>query len=489
MTLSRWMGGFIFLYDAFGSSSSRMPLHAQLRASLLIALLYFASRTISAQSSPDTANSSMQRDFQAAMAAEDRGDLDRAQAVLSALRTHHPGIFEIDESLGLLYAKREDYTHALPALQSAVREQPSSDVAHANLGAVYSKLNRSSEALIEFQAAARLNPGNVETQQSLGQLWMDAHKLERAEEAFCAAMRLRPDDSDLLLTCAQALNDAGQTDQASQTIAKLAGVDQSAPAQSLWGDIAEKQGAFQQAAQHYARAAEIDPSEANAWALGVEFLRHWTFDAAIREFEAAVARFPPSIRMRLGLGAAYFGNGNYDKAIPVFADLLDTDSNNGLYAEMLGLSCNAVMQQAKPRCSSLMAYAQSHPQDAKVSTYAAATFLARPVTDEERNTARKLLESAMAADPKLADAAYEMAVLKQNDSDWAGSIPDLERAVALKPDFARAHYRLSLAYLRSGRKQEGKAQMELQKKYAMQQEEDLDHRLRQITTFIVDVHN
>ena len=431
----------------------------------------------------------MQRDFQAAMAAQDSGDLDRAQAILSQLRAHHPGIFEIDESLGLLHASREEYSQALPMLQAAVREQPSSDLAHANLGAAYFKLHRNPEALSEFQAAARINPHNAETQQSLGQLWMDNRKPERAAEAFCAAMQQKPRDPGLLLNCAQALNDAGQPAQASGTIARLAGVDQSAPAQSLWGDIAEKQGEFQQAAQHYARAAAIDPSEANAWAVGVEFLRHWTFDAAIREFEAAVPRFPQSIRMRLGLGAAYFGNGNYDKAIPVFADLLDTDLNNGLYAEMLGLSCNAVKQQAKPRCSSLLAYAQSHPRDAKASTYAAATFLARPLTDEEQKTARKMLESAIAADPKLPDAVYEMAVLKQNESDWAGSIPDLERAVALKPDFAQAHYRLSLAYWRSGRKRQAEAQMDLEKKYAKQQEDDLDHRLRQITTFIVDVHN
>jgi len=79
--------------------------------------------------------------------------------------------------------------------------------------------------------------------------------------------------------------------------------------------------------------------------------------------------------------------------------------------------------------------------------------------------------------------------LKQNQADWAGSIANLEAAVALKPDYAQAHYRLALAYWRSGRKQEGQAEMELQKEYAKQQQRDLDQRLRQITTFLVDVHN
>lgn len=452
-------------------------------------LLYFASPAVNSQPPPTQVDSSMQSDFQAAMAAQDSGNLDRAQALLSALRAHHPGVFEIDESLGLLYANREQYPQALPPLEAAVRERPSSDVAHANLGAAYYKLHRNSQALGEFHAAVRLNPNNADSQQALGQLWMDDRKPDRAAEAFGAALQQKPDDPELRLNCALALNDAGQAAKAAEIIAKLQGADQSAPAQVLWGDIAEKQGAFQQAEQHYARAVELDPSEANAWAMGVEFLRHWTFDAAIREFEAAASKFPRSVRMRLALGAAYFGNANYDKAIPVFADLLDADKQNGLYAELLGRSCNAVMQQAKPRCSSLLAYAQSHPGDAKASTYAAATILQGQPTDEQLRTARNLLKNAMAADPKLADAAYQMGVLKQDQSDWPGSISDLEIAVALKPDFAQAHYHLALAYWRSGRKHDGQLQMDMQKQYAKQEQEDLDHRLRQITTFLVDVHN
>jgi hypothetical protein len=79
--------------------------------------------------------------------------------------------------------------------------------------------------------------------------------------------------------------------------------------------------------------------------------------------------------------------------------------------------------------------------------------------------------------------------LKQNQMDWAGSISNLEQAVKLKPNFARAHYRLALACMRSGRKQEGEAEMALQKRYSEQQQNDLDQRLRQITTFLVDAHN
>jgi hypothetical protein len=80
-----------------------------------------------------------------------------------------------------------------------------------------------------------------------------------------------------------------------------------------------------------------------------------------------------------------------------------------------------------------------------------------------------------------------MGVFEQDRSNWPGSVPYLEKAIALKPDLAQAHYRLALAYWRAGRKQDGEVQMELLKKYSKQQQDDLDRRLRQITTFLVDV--
>jgi tetratricopeptide (TPR) repeat protein len=80
-----------------------------------------------------------------------------------------------------------------------------------------------------------------------------------------------------------------------------------------------------------------------------------------------------------------------------------------------------------------------------------------------------------------------MGVVLQDSSDWKGSSPYLERALKLKPDYAQAHYRLARAYWRTGRKAEGQAQMELQKKFARQEQEDLRRRLDRITSLAVTV--
>lgn len=454
---------------------------------VLLLCLPAAYSTARAQSNTDSA--AMEHEFQAAMAAEDAGDIAKAKSILSSLHARHPGIFAVDESLGLVYVAQQEYAQALPVLESAAREAPASDVAQANLGAAYYKLHRNHDALRAFEVAARLNPKNAATEQALGELWMEEHQPSNAAEAFGAALALKPDDSDLMLNRTQALMDAGQWAQAKEQLTQFPQAENSSVAQSLLGDIDENSGDVRSAAEHYARAVELDPSEANVWALGVEFLRHWTFDAAQREFEAAVAKFPASARMKVGLGAAVFGEGNYKRAIQVFAELLTSDKDNALYAEMLGVSCDATPQGDMPQCAALVAYAQAHPRNAQAGVHAAVWLLKQAHTPERMAATRKLLENAIAVDPKLPEAQYRMGLVQQDAEQWEQSIPHLEAATRLDPELAEAHYRLGQAYWRAGRKQEAEAQMDLYRKFREKNLEDRDKKLSHITTLIVKMHN
>ena len=431
----------------------------------------------------------LESQFQAAMAAEDRGDLERAKHILSGLRRDHPEIFAVNESLGMIYVAGQQYAEALPLLRAAASEQPSSAAAHRNLGANYYQLHRNADALHEFTIAARLDPKNAATQKGLGDLWMDAGKPEYAAGAYEAALRAEPGDPDLALELANALVAAKDFARAEAILDKLPGTDGNADAQVLLGRIAEAKGKFLDAERNYDRAVQLEPSEENAWMLGVEFLRHWTFDAAIPVFQVAVAKFAESTRMKLGLGAAYFGDGKYDRAIQVFAGLSAADKNSALDAELLGMACSAVSDAPKQPCSALIDYAQTHPRDAAASTYAVTMLLTEAAGEEQNRLGRKLLTQALAADARLPDAQYLMGVQKQNDGDWAGSISNLKAAIALEPEMAQAHYRLALAYARTKRKPEAKLEVALQQKYSQQKQSDLDRRLRQITTFVTDAHN
>jgi hypothetical protein len=60
----------------------------------------------------------------------------------------------------------------------------------------------------------------------------------------------------------------------------------------------------------------------------------------------------------------------------------------------------------------------------------------------------------------------------------------LEKAIALKPQLAEAHYRLARAYSHLGRREDAARQIELQQRYAKEEKESLDTRLKEVTTFL-----
>jgi len=423
--------------------------------------------------------------FQRAQDAMQRGDLALARSLLLRLHARMPQSFEVNELLGLLYASENNLTQALPPLQAAVAERPDSNVARANLGATLLKLHRSSEAAHELQTAVRLEPKDPVTQENLGQAEMLLRRPAEAAKAFGAALPLDPANADLAYNDSLALFDSRSYSQARETLARMPGVELSASAQSLYGDIDEKLGRYKQAAQHELNAARLDPSESNIYVLGVEMLRHWTFGPAIQEFAAGLKKYPDSRRMQLGLGIAYYGNGNYDQAIPVLADLLAADPGNVVYADLLGRTCTVLTEGNHPRCSTLVQFAQRHPHNATLATYAATSILHRPSTPQDLQVAQTLLQHAIAANPKLAEARMEMGVLLQTESKWAGSVAPLKTAVRLKPDLAQAHYRLARAYAHLGQHAQALQQIALDRQYSKKQQQGLDARMEEITTLVV----
>ena len=422
------------------------------------------------------------------MASLNAGDTTAAESLLRQLHARLPNNFEINESLGLLYAGEDKLAQATPLLRAAAAENPGSDVAHANLGTAYLKEGRTADAARELTRAAELNPANAHTEEALGQAWMLLKQPARAATAFQAAVARDGSNSTLLYNAALALFDSGKAAEAESMLARMNDVASSPEAQSLYGDIEEHLGNFEQAAKHYDNAAHLDPSEPNIYALGIEFLRHWTFDAAEKEFAAGVQLFPQSQRMRMGLGVAHYGAAHYDAAIPVFADLLVEHPDNAMYAELLGRTCTVLTEGLQPKCSNLIQYAESHPKDAILATYAATSILHQPADNARMLEAQRLLDSAIQANPGLPEARYGMGLLLQTESQWQQSIPELQAAIRLRPAYASAHYRLALAWSHLGQRDKAQSEIALNLKFRKQEQDGLDARMKQVTTFLVKMH-
>lgn len=130
-------------------------------------------------------------------------------------------------------------------------------------------------------------------------------------------------------------------------------------------------------------------------------------------------------------------------------------------------------------------FAVRHPGNAITTTYAAVAILHEPKERQDLDRAAELLRMAIAADPKYAEAYFQMGVLEQARLQWKESAESLERSIALRPGSPEAHYRLSRAYTHMGRREEAKAQIALHETYSEQAKNSLDAKMQEVVRFLL----
>jgi tetratricopeptide (TPR) repeat protein len=108
--------------------------------------------------------------FQEAVASAGRGDVDTAQQVFELLQQQAPELAGPPLNLGILHARGGRYELAEPALQEALKRDPSSGSAEAELGIVYRALGRFGDAEQAYRRALELDPNNRRAHRNFGVL-------------------------------------------------------------------------------------------------------------------------------------------------------------------------------------------------------------------------------------------------------------------------------------------------------------------------------
>lgn len=440
------------------------------------------TQRVSAMNSEDAAALSR------ALAAYDDGRSAAARPELERLAMKYPDNFAANEALGLLYVDAGEFMRALPFLEHGANAKKTDSLAQANLGAAYLQTGNAAAAVKTLRKAAALDSKNAQTLSNLGHaLFQDKQPLEAAN-VFAKAAALAPGDLDVSYNWAVALHEAGRDTQAAEVLQRVPEGKRNAAFEALWGDVAERQGHYVEAAGHMQNAARLDPSEGNIYDLAVELLRHWSWQPAAEIAKFGVQRFPASRRLQMAEGIAYYGNGRYAEAAAIFGALLADDPENENYGSLLGRSCSSMGGNAAPQCDSLVGFAEKHPANAQIAIYAALSILHGPATGAHLDQAQQLLEQAIRVDSKLPEAYYQLGVLQQQRLQWNESERSLLKAIDLRPSFAEAHYRLARAYSHTGRHELATKEIALQQQYSQQEKEASDARLKEVTTFLVASH-
>jgi predicted Zn-dependent protease len=462
----------------------------QLRLALLVAGLFvcpgvFAQRPMRSSRSQAIPGKDLLV-LHRALDAYDAGDAVTAEPLLRDLYHRYPDNYEAAEALGGLYAEANDLPRALPLLQHAAELAPRQSLAVANLGAAYLKLSRVPDALRELQRAVVLDTGSAGTQNNLGQALMLSHQPGPAVQAFRAASASSPDNEQIRYNLALALYTSGSAAEAAKVLSAIPAAETTDQVNALAGDANEKAGHFEEALARFEAAAHQNPSEANLYALSVELLRHWNWAEAIKVADFSKQLLPESAtRFRLVSGIAYYGKGDYKQAVEIFSDLLHTDPDNAAIADLLGHSCGALSDGENIGCNAVYEFAQRHPGNAVMTTYAAIALLHAPGNQNNLDKAESLLKSAIDRNPDYGEAWLRMGMLQQVELKWADSATSLEHAVAINSESPEAHYRLSRAYAHLGRGEDAQAETVLYKSWSEKAKASLNTRMQEVMQFVL----
>ena len=430
--------------------------------------------------------SELAREFQVAVAHYNEGKLDAAASELETLAKQVPDSFEINELLGMIYARESEDVVANQHLEKAVRLKPSSAAARNNLAANLVRLGRLDAAREQLRKSVALDPKGFDANHNLGELYIRMGKLPEAIPFLKQAQLVGPSyDNGYDLAMAHLLT--GNTRSARQVVQTLLKEKNTAELHNLLGQIEEKDGQYVVAANEFETAAHQDPSESNLFDWASELLLHRTLEPAIAVFRQSAGRYPNSARMAIGLGIALYSRGNYDESIESLLRASDLSPNDPRCYFFLSKAYDSSPKQADQVIDRFRRFSELEPGNAKAQYYyAMSLWKGKRAQDPglDLHQIQSLLKQALAIDPKLADAYLQLGNLDSDQGRYRDAIAQYEKAIEFSPDVADAHYRLAQAYVHTGEKDKAQPQFEVYQRLRAQHLAELDRQIADIRQFV-----
>ena len=247
------------------------------------------------------------------------------------------------------------------------------------------------------------------------------------------------------------------------------------------GPSVAKQGNALEAARELQRAAEHDPSESNLFDWGTELLRHRAADQAVEVFSTGHRLFPRSSRTLLGLAVALYSRGSYEQAAQRFFEATDLDPNDPAPYLFLGKISSGAIRNLAGYAQRLERFAQLHPDSAWANYYYAATLTGTPLK------AQALLERAVRLDPKLGEAFLLLGISYADDGNFPNAISAYQSAIAANAQLEEAHYRLAMAYRKTGDTSKAQKEIELYQELRRQSAEKLERERSEVQQFVFEM--
>ncbi len=432
--------------------------------------------------------SSLDGSFQTAVAAFHAGHFAEAATRLEALEPHAPKSFELHELLGLTYGALARTSQAIAQLGQAAQLHPNDPAAHTNLATALATADRSREAEVEYRRALALDPKSLAANHDLADLLLRENRVGDALPLLEAAHSLKPDAPEIGYNLALAYVTTQHVDQARQLISKLEAQHDSGELHALLARLDEQTGQYIDAANQFAAAARMDPSEENLFAWASDLLLHRAYEAAITVFADATGRFPSSPRLWVGLGMANYSRGLYEPAIKALLTAADLNPHDPRCYLFLSKAYLSSPSQAEQVIECFRRYHALEPNNALAAYYEAVSlWKGRRVNSPEIDykTVQSLLQQSIALDPKNPEVHLQLGILYTDQHLYDQALPEYQAALRLNPNLADAHFRLGRYFLHAGDKDKAQTELDTFKKLQAQHQAEVDKERAEVQQFVI----
>ncbi len=219
----------------------------------------------------------------------------------------------------------------------------------------------------------------------------------------------------------------------------------------LVGEIERLRGDEKSAALEDQIAAQMNPNETNLFTLATALAR-LNLDAAATIDRYGISVYPKSVKLRVALAMVLYAQGSSEEGARLLCQAADIDPADPHPMEFLADTGIVPVSVRAEVVSRLAALSSLYPRDGLVLFDYTMAKSGRWSGDKEAAPPGLVasLKAALALDPGLSKAYFELARIYEKQGNYSDEIVALNHAVTLSPHREQYHYRLALAYRRVG---------------------------------------
>jgi tetratricopeptide (TPR) repeat protein len=238
---------------------------------------------------------------------------------------------------GTEVAQAGDLEAAERLLRQAVELNPKLVDAHYNLAIVYRRQRKLDAAVAAIHEVIRLQPDDFEAHMRLGIWSFEGKKYPEACEAFERAATLRMDSRDAWLGLAQSYDAAGRARAAVGAYRQVIAIQDTADAGLLraYLRVAKQAGDGPAAVAAARKLQPFQPGSEGFVTIGEALLLNGEAEAAVQEYEKAVALAPSSAAAQAGLASAYAKAGQAEAAVERYLRAIQLEPGNSTHYRTL----------------------------------------------------------------------------------------------------------------------------------------------------------